>query len=193
MAEKKEYRSSIRSRKLIRKAFLELLQEKEFQKITVTDVVKRADLNRSTFYAHYPDIRGVVEELQNEVLQHNSMQIKNLDVRSLVQNPIPYLQEISHLLGENVELFKRLGHTEELHVRLDEFRRLIVEQLCTNENIPQQIRQSPSFFVRIHFFIGGMMNTYQQWAEGYLDCSLEENTAEIGNLIVLSCNVLIRF
>ena len=37
MAEKKEYRSAIRSRRLIRAALLELLQEKKFEKITVTD------------------------------------------------------------------------------------------------------------------------------------------------------------
>ena len=48
MAEKKEYRSAIRSRRLIRAALLELLQEKKFEKITVTDIVKRADINRST-------------------------------------------------------------------------------------------------------------------------------------------------
>ena len=48
--EKKEYRSALRSRKMIRQAFFELLKEKSFEKITVTDVVKKADVNRSTFY-----------------------------------------------------------------------------------------------------------------------------------------------
>ena len=63
MAERKEYRSAIRSRRLIHQAFLELLREKPFEKITVTDIVNRADINRSTFYAHYPDVRGLVEAL----------------------------------------------------------------------------------------------------------------------------------
>ncbi|MBR2950520.1 MAG: TetR family transcriptional regulator, partial [Lachnospiraceae bacterium] len=66
MAEKKENRSAIRSRRLIREALLELLQEKKFEKITVTDIVKRADINRSTFYAHYPDVMGLLEELMED-------------------------------------------------------------------------------------------------------------------------------
>ena len=37
--EKKEYRSAVRSRKLIRQAFYELLKEKSFEKITVTDIL----------------------------------------------------------------------------------------------------------------------------------------------------------
>lgn len=57
MGERKVYKSALRSRKWIRQAFMELLREKEFEKITVTDIVNRADINRSTFYAHYPDVR----------------------------------------------------------------------------------------------------------------------------------------
>ena len=56
MAEKKEYRSAVRSRRMIRQAFMDLLHEKPLEKITATDIIRRADINRSTFYAHYPDV-----------------------------------------------------------------------------------------------------------------------------------------
>ena len=59
--QKAEYRSAIRSRRLIREAYTQLLKEKNLQKITVTDIVTRAEINRATFYAHYPDVRGVTE------------------------------------------------------------------------------------------------------------------------------------
>ena len=49
MSVKKNYRNAVRSKKMIRQAFLELLQEKPCEKITVTDIAQRADLNRSTF------------------------------------------------------------------------------------------------------------------------------------------------
>jgi len=183
MAEKKEYRSAIRSRQMIRKAFLELLQEKEYQKITVTDIVKRADLNRSTFYAHYPDIRGVVEEIQEDIFQQNIFLMGQIDFADFLENPSPYFQQVSQILGENIELFKRLGHTEALHLRLDDFRRVLVEQICSYEGIPMEYRKSVAFSIRLHFFIGGIMNSYQQWAEGVLNCSLDELTQEIGKLI----------
>ena len=60
---KAEYRSAIRSRKLINDALADLLTEKPLDKITVTDVVNRADINRGTFYAHYKDIPDVVDHL----------------------------------------------------------------------------------------------------------------------------------
>lgn len=183
MAEKKEYRSAIRSRQMIRKAFLELLQEKEYQKITVTDIVKRADLNRSTFYAHYPDIRGVVEEIQEDIFRQNIFLMWQIDFADFLENPSPYFHQVSRFLGENIELFKRLGHTEALHLRLDDFRRVLVDQICSYEGIPLEYRESVAFSIRLHFFIGGIMNAYQQWAEGILNCSLDELTQEIGKLI----------
>ena len=106
--EKKEYRSAIRSRKMIRQAFYELLKEKNFEKITVTDIVKRADVNRSTFYAHYPDVMGVVEEIQTELLDYTQSFMENIDFKDYYENPKPYLQEIINLVAENNELYRLL-------------------------------------------------------------------------------------
>lgn len=74
---KKEYRSSVRSKRLIREEFIKLMQEKEFSKISVTDIVNEADLNRSTFYAHYPDVRGVIEEFEDQVIDNMMLVLKD--------------------------------------------------------------------------------------------------------------------
>ena len=44
-----EYRSSKRSKALIRNALISLMREKPFEEITVTAIVERADINRGTF------------------------------------------------------------------------------------------------------------------------------------------------
>lgn len=66
---KAEYKSAIRSRRMLQRALVELLQEKELDKITVTDIVTRADINRGTFYAHYADISGVLDSIMENVCQ----------------------------------------------------------------------------------------------------------------------------
>ena len=61
----KEYRNSIRSRKSIRTAYAELINEKkDSSKITVKEIVDRADISKSTFYCHYNDINDLVAEIQ---------------------------------------------------------------------------------------------------------------------------------
>ena len=44
-----------RTKALIRQAFIEWLAVKDFEDITVQDIVDRAELNRATFYNHYHD------------------------------------------------------------------------------------------------------------------------------------------
>ncbi|KWX79295.1 TetR family transcriptional regulator [Paenibacillus riograndensis] len=45
----------IRTRRLLQDAFAALLQEKDFESITVRDIAERATVNRTTFYAHFID------------------------------------------------------------------------------------------------------------------------------------------
>ena len=66
--QKAEYRSAIRTRRMIWDAYTQLLKEKGLSRIPVTDIVTRADLNRATFYAHYPDVRDVTEKIENELI-----------------------------------------------------------------------------------------------------------------------------
>ena len=44
-----------RSKKSFKKNFIDLIQEKGYKNVTVTDIVERADYNRSTFYMYFRD------------------------------------------------------------------------------------------------------------------------------------------
>lgn len=183
MAERREYRNSVRSRRMIREAFLELLEEKEFGKITVTDIVKRADLNRSTFYAHYPDVNGVIEEIQDEIINRNMEMVKQIKYRNILKDPMPYLNSISTTLEENMRWYSLMGHSEDVHLHLDKYRKIMADDIMNDPEIPEDIRNARFIEIRINFFVGGIMNTYQQWAEGKLNSTLPEISTEIASLI----------
>ena len=56
------------SQEKIERAFIELLQTHEIKKITVSDLIKKAGLNRSTFYANYIDIFDLADKTR-EILE----------------------------------------------------------------------------------------------------------------------------
>ena len=58
----------LRTRQLIRDAFIELLQELELEKITVNRIAERATINRVTFYLHYRDIPDMIDKLAEEMI-----------------------------------------------------------------------------------------------------------------------------
>lgn len=56
-----------RTREAIHRAFIGLMQEKGYEAVTVTDIIDRADIGRSTFYAHYTDKRDVLHASLDEL------------------------------------------------------------------------------------------------------------------------------
>ncbi len=62
-------RRSRRSRKLLKQGLLELLREKRFFQISVRDITERMDMNRGTFYLHYPDTTALMQSVEEDMLQ----------------------------------------------------------------------------------------------------------------------------
>ena len=62
--------SSFKTKTLIKDTFAEILYEqRNIHKISVTELVRRANINRSTFYSHYDDIWQVAEDIKNETMK----------------------------------------------------------------------------------------------------------------------------
>ena len=183
MAEKKEYRSAVRSRRLINQAFLGLLQEKPFEKITVTDIVKRADINRSTFYAHYPDVLGLVEELIEETVSGSIDLVSGIDMLQFLEEPMPILEQLMAIGQKNMEIYKLLGRSDFAMRQVEKMKTVLVHNAMDAVNIPAHIRRSQAFHVHMNFFIGGIFNVYQQWILGSLDSSPDEIMKHLAELI----------
>jgi AcrR family transcriptional regulator len=76
-----------RTRLLLEEAFMELIQEKGFQAVTVQDITERAGVNRATFYGHFADkyalldhsIRqGFLQEIDKRMLNACHLTLDNL-------------------------------------------------------------------------------------------------------------------
>ncbi len=59
-----------KTREAIFKAFTQLLAKKDFNKITVGEIIDRADVGRATFYSHFPTKEFLLEEFCQELFCH---------------------------------------------------------------------------------------------------------------------------
>jgi AcrR family transcriptional regulator len=57
----------LRTRKLIMDSFVDLSAKKEFKDITIKDITREANINRSTFYYHFEDIFDLLDKALTEV------------------------------------------------------------------------------------------------------------------------------
>ena len=183
MSSKAEYRSAKRSRKLIRDAFLDILQENGSSKMTVTEIVRRADINRATFYAHYPDVKGVVDEIENEIIKKMLDVLKSAPQSDFFQNPAPLLHSVNSYVEENIDQFRILVKANEALPFMEKMKSVFVDFMSSYEMIPAEIRSDPRFSMRCIYFAGGIISSYQQWLLGTLECELEDLSRETENLL----------
>lgn len=57
-----------RTRELLRGAFLELLEQKPYERITIADITGRATVNRKTFYLHYETKDHLLRSVTDHIL-----------------------------------------------------------------------------------------------------------------------------
>lgn len=62
----------------IRRALVELINEEGFQKLSVTDLIKQAHINRSTFYAHYLDKYDLLEKVKQEIYDQIQLRLEKI-------------------------------------------------------------------------------------------------------------------
>lgn len=58
----------IETKEKIKAAFIDLVHEKGFEAMTVSDIARKCDINRGTFYLHYVDKYDLMNKLEEEVM-----------------------------------------------------------------------------------------------------------------------------
>ena len=183
MEEKKLYRNAIRSRQMIRTAFMQLLEEKPVEKITATDIIQRANINRSTFYAHYPDARGITDEIVGEVTKMFQNMLCQIDFSVFFDDPMPILKKVMDFLQENQGLHQKLLRSSLAMEQLEQLKRALCHQVLSAPNLPVENPNSLGTVIRVHMLLGGLIDTYRQWLMGEIPCSMDEAAWEIAAII----------
>ena len=62
--------ATISERKIVN-AFIELLEESSLEQISITDIIKKANLSRPTFYYYYSNKEDLVETTFSKILDKN--------------------------------------------------------------------------------------------------------------------------
>lgn len=102
----------LRTQRDLKNALLDILKEKgDIRKISITEVARKAQYNRATFYAHYPDKEALMEEIMQEAIdgfieafrdpykENNSLEFPELSSAVI---------KIFYYLEQNAELFNLL-------------------------------------------------------------------------------------
>jgi AcrR family transcriptional regulator len=164
----KHDRRSQRTRHLLSAAFVQLLREKGYSAITVSDLIELANVGRSTFYFHYRDkddlfvqeLDRVIEVLNDGIPDHGEMPF------------FPSLGLFRHV-GEEYELYKALLWTPGIDLLIKHL------QASLSLRIEQGLEKSRSNLAIPHpilanFIAGSFLTLLKWWLENKMVYSAEE-------------------
>lgn len=166
-------RNAERSIRLLETAFVQLLSEKPYEKITVTDVTSVAGLNRGTFYAHFEGMDALRDTVFQGLADKLSSLIDKAIDASFVDDPLPALQVIGRYLNDNRELLQRLMRSKTLEPFLQSLQatlRAHVHEHLT-EGDPAEASES---LILADYLSYGILGAYRSWLIGeYGDMPIE--------------------
>lgn len=178
---KAEYRSAIRSKRLIVNALVDLLQEKPLDKITVTDVVNRAQINRGTFYAHFSDIPNVIHHLIMGIFSTIRQAISE-EPKTLMDIPHVLLKRIQRILEEDLAFCQKVMTSGASLMMQEQLIEIVMDYMLQHENV-YGFGDHRLYELSIRFCAGGLGNLYRDWFAGKLDLTLDQLTLEAENMV----------
>lgn len=178
---KAEYRSAIRSKRMIISALADLLQEKPLDKITVTDVVNRAQINRGTFYAHFSDIPNVINHLIMGIFSTIEQAISE-EPKQLSDIPHVLLKRIQSFLEEDMAFCQKVMNSGASVMMQEQLIQYVLDYMLQHEHV-YGFGDHRLYELTIRFCAGGLGNLYRDWFAGKIDITLDQLTQEAESMV----------
>ena len=142
-----------------------LLEEKDFEYITVKEICNKAGVNRSTFYLHYETMRDLLEETSQYVLKNFYLQTCEVDELYLVTPKYlePYLSFVKNnkrLFRTTLRYYKLFGWDSTYDYMYKYIFSPILDRFGQPENVKSYL---------VSFYINGLIAIVNRWV--LADCA----------------------
>lgn len=138
----------------IEKAFINLIQKRDIEEVTVSDICKRAEINRTTFYANYSDIHALADSIKHK-LENDMRDVVYNEELTKGYNSNDYLK-LFRYIKDNQLFFKtyfKLGYDNEYKIFTYDYR------------LAEEHFNSRFIEYHIEFFRAGLNKIIKMWLE----------------------------
>lgn len=168
------YRNAIRSKQLIREAMITLLNKKSLTEITVSDIVKTANINRGTFYNHYGNPIEVLEEIKEELMQKLSNALKLSKEKNDVDS---FLNTVIEHFRKNEEEYRKIIDAIPMSV-IDKMKQELINEI---ETLKPDIDN-----LSLSLIVNGIAGLYLDFLKDKVSFSYDEITRTLKEFINFS-------
>lgn len=181
----KESRKTRYTKMVLQDSLFELMEKKPIEKITIKELCENADINRTTFYAHYSDQYDLLAKIENETISWAKDAIANLTYKNDRHESINMLEGIFKYIVENSKNLKILM-SERGDINFQKQIFTIVYTQCGISFSPAGYEGSnvrDEYFI---FVVNGSIGLLQHWLKNGMTKTAREMAEIIYNMAVQS-------
>lgn len=185
-------RRQIKTKKAIIRAFFELTKDKDMSKITITELAKKADIDRKTFYLHFNSVAAIYNELGLKLVDILKESIINSGMSDDYNAIYGLFMTINEILTGKLDVIKDIAKKNEF----TEFVFCIKDVFCDELLKASGIQNTPDeakYRLMIEFMASGTVSMYLSWLKGDVDISMDELAMLAGSTIVNGVAGLLNF
>ncbi|MBQ1550846.1 MAG: TetR/AcrR family transcriptional regulator [Bacilli bacterium] len=162
-------------------ALIELLKEKTFEEIKVSNICEKALINRSTFYSHYNDKYELFVDLINTLKDSLKTELKEIEEDNLKDYYLKMIKVfLNHIEGKE-DIYKSILVNNRSSIIIDMIYDTIKEDINerTNNNdkgVPNDVFTS--------YYLGGVVNIVIEWFKNNKKYSKEQMIEYLDKLMV---------
>ena len=172
-------RRIIKTREAIQNAYFSLLAE-DNTRITITEIARRANIDRKTFYLHYDSVDDIIKKTCTEKLQDLN---KRLELQGYYKNPYDtdkLFKIFNGLLSKDIDLYRQIAQHPNHHFFWNEVETLLadaiksVSQKYISKTSDKMVNSTQKLDVYARFCAAGITHVYLAWFKGDLHMTMEE-------------------
>ncbi|MDF5753623.1 TetR/AcrR family transcriptional regulator [Spongiactinospora sp. TRM90649] len=170
-----------RTRQAVQRALIELILDKGYDAVTVTDIINRADVGRSTFYAHFADKQDVLFSNLDELAETLRSSAKAHGDDGLFGFSLPMLEHVAEQRSLMRAVLGRRGGAA-IIARAERFIGEIVRDDIIAA-LPPGAPPPPALDLVVTGVVGAFVAMLSRWADGDPSAGPEEVDAVFRGLI----------
>lgn len=174
-----------RTKKQIRQALIDLITEVGLKNITVSELSKRADINRGTFYLHYQDIHHLTESLEKELIEDLKQHALRLNPEAIMENQdslYPLLVQIIQSFANHADLVSVLISPQGDPSFLITWEQIVAELILDKFNeVPE--RKQLSLPIPSDYLSTVIASLYTGVIIHWIETGMEKSVEEIATII----------
>ncbi len=183
--EKHLYRNAMRSKRLIKEAFLKLISEKDISKVRIKEVAELADISKGTFYAHFQDIYAVLEEIEDDNIQRFIGFFDDSPCISLLDDCRPFITKVFKHIEDNRGSYELLFKSQAAYTFLAKLQNVFVEYMMQDKKMIARLRDIDDARMFFSFVAVGTANLIHERYTGKENMP-QERLIELLNVCVLN-------